>query len=73
MTDFIWDKSVWEHGEYVVTVRPDWEKPWKSIPLGHTMSSKDAELVVEWLRSSYKDLHKLFYNEFIDEQKARHS
>ena len=71
MTDFVWDKAVWEHGEYVVTVRPDWEKSWRSIPIGHTMSSKDAEMVAKWLRSSCGDLRRLFYNESKDEQDAQ--
>ena len=70
MTNFVWNKSVWEHGEYVVTVRPDWEKSWRSIPLGHTLDSKDADMVTEWMRSSCDTLRQLFYNEFKDKQDA---
>ncbi len=70
MTKFVWDKAVWEHGEYVVTVRPDWEKPWRDIPIGYTMSSEDANVVAKWLQSSCDDLRRLFYNESKDERDA---
>ena len=66
MTEFVWMASAFEANEYVVTVRPDWEKEWRSIPVGNTMSSKDVEVVVRWLQSSCKDLRQLFYNEFKD-------
>ena len=66
MTNFIWEASAFEDDEYIVSVRPDWEKCWRSIPIGRTLSRRDAETVTDWLRSSCKDLRQLFYNEFKD-------
>ena len=60
MTKFIFKARAWEDDEYVVTVRPDWEKVWKSVPLGCTLSEKDAKIVARWLHSSYYNLRTLF-------------
>lgn len=66
MTKFIWKKEIWEHDEYIITARPDWEVPSKAVLIGSTLSSRDAEIVKEWLQTSYMNLRTLFYNEFKD-------
>ena len=69
MTDFIFKAMAWEDDEYIVTVRPDWEKSWKSVPLGCTLSERDAKIVARWLHFSEANLRTLFRNEFTDEIK----
>jgi len=59
---FIFEVSIWEHNEYVVTIRPEWESSWKSLPLGYTLDKKEAELIATWLNSSISDLFKIFKN-----------
>ena len=69
MTKFVFKASAWEDAEYVVTVRPDWEKGWKSVPLGPTVSKRDAEIISRWLHFSEANLRTLFRNELGDEIK----
>ena len=66
MTEFIWRTESWDEGEEVITVRPDWEKSSNAVPIGATLSPKDARIVARWLHFSYRNLRTLFYNEFKD-------
>lgn len=50
--NFITDYSSWENGDYVVTIRPDWEKSWRSVAVGRTLSKDRAVQVSEWLQSA---------------------
>jgi hypothetical protein len=59
---FMIDYDIWEHGEYVVTIRPDFEPEWRSIPIGYTLDKKDAKLIARWLSCSLPELFKLFKN-----------
>lgn len=56
------DTDIWEHNEYVVTIRPDFEKTWRSLPIGCTLSKQDAITVADWLRSALPELYKIFIN-----------
>lgn len=64
---FIVDTSIWEHGEYIVTIRPDFEPTWRMHPLGSTMDKKEAKFVEDWLRCALPDLWKIFTNVYEDE------
>jgi len=59
---FIAEVSIWEHDEYIVVIRPVWEKFWKSLPIGYTLDKKDAKIIADWLNSSLPELWKIFEN-----------
>jgi predicted rRNA methylase YqxC with S4 and FtsJ domains len=59
---FVVNYSAWDNGDYVVTIRPDFEKSWKSVPIGGTLSKEDARRVAEWLQSALSELWKIFEN-----------
>lgn len=61
-TKFLVYHSVWEDNDYVVSVRPEWEKSWRDVPIGRAMSQRDAKLVAEWLQGALPDLWQIFEN-----------
>lgn len=61
-TTWVIQSSLWDDGDHVVSVRPDWEQAWKDVPIGKPMSPKDAALVAEWLKTAIRDLMKIAEN-----------
>ena len=59
---FIVSYSSWEDSDYVVTIRPDFEKSWKSVPIGSALSKDEARIVSEWLQTAMPELWKIFSN-----------
>ena len=61
MTKLIFDYSAWENSDYIVTVRPDWEKEWKSAPIGHVLDKDTARRIAEWLNTGgYREIEIIF-------------
>ena len=54
--------SIWDEGDYVVTIRPDFEKEWKSLSIGDLLSKEDAKKMARWLQSAMPTLWKIFTN-----------
>lgn len=48
--------ALWEGDEYIIEIRPAYEKSWKAQPLGSTLSKKDAKLIEGWLRGALRTL-----------------
>lgn len=61
-TEFVCRAAHWEDSDYVVTIRPEWEKAWKDVPIGITYSERDARLIASWLQSNIKYIFKIFRN-----------
>lgn len=62
MPTFIVDSGMWDEGDYVVTIRPDWEKPWHDLPIGMALSDRDAQKCAQWLRTALPELWRIFNN-----------
>lgn len=62
MAKLIFKESAWDPGESIITVRPDWEKLWKDVPIGHTLSRRDARMIAQWITSAYRELEIIFKN-----------
>ena len=54
--------SVWEHDEFVITIRPVGEKPWRSAPIGGTVEKLQAQAIEKWLQSAINELWTIFSN-----------
>ena len=61
---FVIGHSLWDDSDYVVTIRPDYEKVWRSLPLGGTLSERRARLIAEWLQGAMPTLWKIFEKNF---------
>lgn len=54
--------SIWEHDEYVVTIRPYHALVSNEAPIGQTLDKRDALLISDWLNSALPDLWRIFKN-----------
>jgi hypothetical protein len=54
--------SRWEADEFVVSIRPPWEKSWNDLPVGQTLTERDAILVGNWLKTAMPTLIKVAEN-----------
>ena len=59
MKKIIINYSVWEYGEYVITMRPENEKEWKQVPIGRTLSKDLAKEIAIWLHESISEIQKI--------------
>lgn len=65
MINWIIDYYIFDEGDYVVTIRPDFEESWKVLSIGGCLSEKEAKLVVDWLKhGGLETLWKLFENTY---------
>lgn len=67
MSKLIFKASAWGEGEYIVSVRPDWEKQWRDAPIEHTLSKRDAKLVAGWLSSAIREIETIIKNGYEEE------
>lgn len=65
------EDSPFGEGERIISVRPDFEKVWNSVPIGKTLNKHEAETVREWLDSSIDELSKIIVNLQSIEEKER--
>ena len=59
MKNIIVAYSAWEHGEYVITMRPAKEKAWRDMPVGNILSKTMAIEIEEWLQSAMPEIQKI--------------
>ncbi len=52
----------WEGSDFVVSVRPVWEKVWRDVPVGGTLSEREAQRIATWLQVAIAELWKIFGN-----------
>jgi len=71
MTKFVFEAHAWEDSDWIVTVRPNWEKKWKDVPLGTVLDSRDARRVADWLNTAQNQLRILFINELRDQGRLK--
>lgn len=39
----------WEDTDFIVTIRPEFEKPWHDVPIGGVLDQDTAERIAAWL------------------------
>lgn len=62
MSKLVFKADIFDEGDWIVTVRPDYEKVWKDVPIGSTLSEKEAKIVARWLDTAQRELGILFHN-----------
>ena len=63
MSKLIFKDAAWDDGMCVVTARPDWEKNWRSAPIGGVIDRDTAIRIAKWLnQGGYKELETIFKN-----------
>lgn len=73
LSELVFDCSPWENGDWIVTVRPSWEKKWRSAPIGHVVDKQDAKRIVEWANSAWREIEKVILNGYEDPQRGEPS
>lgn len=58
----VFKASAWDPGDYIVTVRPSWERPWRDAPIGMTLSMRDAKIVAAWLPTAIREIETIIKN-----------
>ncbi len=67
MKGWVVSSTALDKGDYVVTIRPDWEKSWKWAAIGGVLSPRDAQLVKRWLDNrGLEDLWTILKNVVAD-------
>lgn len=61
-TPMVFQASLWDEGDYVVSLRPESAKAWEDCPIGCTLSRRDAEVIAKWLPTAWADIRKLSSN-----------
>ena len=59
MTRIIIASSTWDDGDQIISVRPEYEKPWCDVPVGGVLSKQDAAIVLQWLEGAMPVLQQL--------------
>lgn len=55
--------STFEDSDHVISIRPDYEEPWRDVPIGSLMSERNTLIVRQWLLDSgLADLLKIMGN-----------
>ncbi len=63
MSKLVFDASPWDDGAWIVTVRPDWEKQWKDVPVGGVVDRDTAKRIAKWLNcGGYAEVERIFRN-----------
>lgn len=63
VSKLIFDASPWEGTDWIVTVRPDWEKEWKDCPVGGVVDKDTAKRIAKWLnQGGYAEVERIFRN-----------
>jgi hypothetical protein len=62
--DLIFSSSYFGEEEYIICVKAKDDKVWENIPIGMTISEKEAQSVIRWLndRGGLNDLWKIAKN-----------
>lgn len=55
MSTKLWDSR----NDYIVEIRPSDEPSYRGMPVGPTLSQRDAKVVADWLRRSINELIRL--------------
>jgi hypothetical protein len=63
MRKLVYYSQHWEaHDEFVITVAPEGEESWMSIPLYGVMSEREADWMALFLNRNSDTIHKIYTN-----------
>ena len=51
--------AAWEYNDFIISIRPENEKPWRDIPVGMALSKKGGEIIADWLNQNMETLQKI--------------
>jgi hypothetical protein len=55
--------SKWDDDDYTVSIRPEFEPVWHDVPIGPTLTEREANTVANWLNGGgLRDLWKIAEN-----------
>lgn len=50
-----------------LTIRPDFEKSWRAVPIGASLGKAEAKRIAEWLQVALPELWKIFENVAVEQ------